>query len=271
MANDKFVQDKTRGVSWFLNISRKIASTDFEHTAYLEQMISQQLKSTSPGEIAAAIHKRSESIRLWYQVIPLFFAFIPLWLVWTIPLFKEALPSSQIIIILAAILLSAICYLVTFYKDGVHFLGNLTHVRQNLLWKLKKDSSESIANHPVQQEVPMIIPVPKGSIPQFLLEQLVRREAKYPNIFDAPIDEAIPFVKGMIGFNEKNFRKTMMQYRRREDIRLDQENARSTHNNYLEKIIRYYHATGDAVLERHAISLQTYLNRTVLVVERKNK
>lgn len=63
----------------------------------------------------------------------------------------------------------------------------------------------------------------------FLLNELLKKEVGHSNIFNASVDEVMPFCKKMIGFDEKNFKKVLSQYRRRDDIVLDTENARTTH------------------------------------------
>ncbi len=267
MAGDKINKNKTGAAHWLLNMGRKIAFADYERTETLQDILTRKPGLPSAGQVEAMILKRSETIKLWNNVVPLCFGFIPVCLLWAIPLFKESLSSFQIGAIIAMIMLTVGCYLLTFYNDSIRFRSNLAYVKQQLLAALSKESPI-----PMEQDARVIaMPIPKGSIPLFLLSELIKKEAGFSNIFNAPVEEIMPFCKKMFGFDEKNFKKMLSQYRRPQDIVLDRENARTTHANYLDLAVQYYNAIGEPSLAQQAISLQAYLNNTTLRSERKMK
>lgn len=260
MIHDTKGQKKAKPVNWLCAVSNIITFAQYENIGRLQAAISPIPDATKPGQIEAIAFKRGEAIKLWHRFLPLCILFVPLWLICIACLYNEPLPNLQSVGVLYMIGVSAIAYLLTFYRDSLRYQSHLIEARQNLLSVFNQEAAP-VAPQDMRTHT---IPIPKGCIPMFLLNELLKKEAGHSNIFNASVDEVMPFCKKMIGFDEKNFKKVLSQYRRRDDIVLDTENARTTHIGYLDILIQHYHVIGEKVLEQQAIALQTFLNRTPL-------
>jgi hypothetical protein len=260
MIHDAKEQKEAKPVNWLRLIGNNIAFVQYENIGRLQAAISLIPNATTPGHIEAIAFKKREAINLWHRFLPLYILFIPLWLICIACLYNEPSPNLQSVVVLCMIVISAIAYLLTFYRDSLRYQSHLIEARENLLIRFNKE----VAQLPRQEIRTQTMPIPKGCIPMFLLNELVKKEAGYSSIFNASVDEVMPFCKKMIGFDEKNFKKVLPQYRRRDDIVLDTENARTTHIGYLDILIQHYQVIGENALEQQAIALQTFLNRTPL-------
>jgi len=99
----------------------------------------------------------------------------------------------------------------------------------------------------------------KGTINTILLCELIKRECKYPNIYNGDIHQTIAFYCHITGCKEKNFLDKTKHYKSRETLDLGTPNSRATHRKYLERLLEHFHEIGDDVLYKQAEDLQTYI------------
>jgi len=100
----------------------------------------------------------------------------------------------------------------------------------------------------------------KGTIPLFLLNELIKKEAGRPNIYNGNLQETVLLHVDLSGCRAKNIVNKAKYYRSRKFIPLGTENARTTHRKYLDKLLRHYQAIGDAELTKVAEDLLIYID-----------
>ena len=100
----------------------------------------------------------------------------------------------------------------------------------------------------------------KGAIPLLLLNELIKKEAGRPNIYNGNIQETVLLHVDLSGCRAKNILSKAKYYRSRKFVPLGTENARTTHRKYLEKLLRHYQAIGDTELSKWAEDLLVYVD-----------
>jgi len=107
------------------------------------------------------------------------------------------------------------------------------------------------------------IPRPgKGTIPMYLLGELIKYECGRPSIFSGDLHETVLLFSDLSGRRPKNILGKAKYYRSRKSIRLDSENARTTHRKYLEKWMHHYQAIGDDISTQKAEELLVLIGNT---------
>jgi hypothetical protein len=250
-----------------------------EHTkGQLVKVIAKKTGTYGPYTLQFAIDRRKRKIQWFFVYLPLLAFSVPGMLLMTGALISQNLRLFYLA--LAAILSFVFIFRILFSIQYQEFYRMICYAA-DALWEERLDNAGAekvivgpysevkphlgfLPHHQVEktepEEVEGDLPNPgKGAIPLFLLNELIKQEAKRPNIFSGEIHETILLHADISGCRLKNILNKTKYYKSRRFITLDTENSRTTHRKYLDKLLHHYNAIGDDVLSKGAEDLLIYL------------